>query len=175
MKLQWRLRLKHVTQLTPSPLRLVYNAMAELRPEFCLAIHPIFSFIAILYLLDCLVLFFAVHVLLQLNILKHCFSLNHRDFGGFRYQSEDQRDLQLAATTLSRQSFPSHIEQSCRAHSLNDYIFWQDNGLAHRSYETKLNLLLRQIPYIKVAPYSPDLNLIEHIRNWTKNWIQDNC
>ena len=49
----------------------------------------------------------------------------------------------------------------------------QDNAPSHRSYETRVNLHLRQIPYIKFPPYSPDLNLIEHVWNWMKNWIQD--
>lgn len=40
----------------------------------------------------------------------------------------------------------------------------QDNAPSHRSYETMANVHLRQIPYIKFPPYSPDLiNLIEHV------------
>ena len=68
----------------------------------------------------------------------------------------------------------THIQQFFQDHPLDGYIFWQDNAPAHRSYETRLNLLLRRIPSIKVPPYSPDLNLIEHVWNWMKNWIQDN-
>jgi transposase len=53
------------------------------------------------------------------------------------------------------------------------YIYMQDNAPAHRSYETQRNLLIRRIETIKHPPYSPDLNIIEHVWNWIKNWIQD--
>lgn len=49
----------------------------------------------------------------------------------------------------------------------------QNNAPSHRSYETKTNLLDRGIRWIKHPPYSPDLNLIEHVWNWMKNWIQE--
>jgi len=31
----------------------------------------------------------------------------------------------------------------------------------------------RHIHWIPWPPYSPDLNLIEHVWNWMKNWIQE--
>jgi len=49
----------------------------------------------------------------------------------------------------------------------------QDNAAAHRALETRFNLFRRRIPWIKFPPYSPDLNLIEHVWNWMKNWIQE--
>jgi hypothetical protein len=52
-------------------------------------------------------------------------------------------------------------------------IFMQDNAPAHRSKLTARNLRRRQISYIKQPRYSPDLNLIEHVWNWMKNWIQE--
>jgi transposase len=67
----------------------------------------------------------------------------------------------------------SRIEQFFRDHPFDGYLFWQDNASSHRSYETKLNILLRHIPTIKAPPYSPDLNLIEHVWNWMKNWIEE--
>jgi transposase len=49
----------------------------------------------------------------------------------------------------------------------------QDNASCHRSKETQWNLQWRQIPSIKWPQYSPDLNLIEHVWNWIKNYIQE--
>jgi hypothetical protein len=54
----------------------------------------------------------------------------------------------------------------------NEYIYIQDNAHSHRSLETKLNLIRRGIRTIPFPPYSNDLNIIEHVWNWMKNWIQ---
>jgi transposase len=68
----------------------------------------------------------------------------------------------------------SLIEQFIlRDHIFDGYIFWQDNASSHRSYETKLNILLRRIPTIHAPRYSPDLNLIEHVWKWMKDWIEE--
>jgi hypothetical protein len=52
-------------------------------------------------------------------------------------------------------------------------IFMQDNASCHRSRETQRNLQQRGIPTIRWPRYSPDLNIIEHVWNWMKNWIQE--
>ena len=67
----------------------------------------------------------------------------------------------------------SYIQSFLQEHAEEGYIFMQDNAPSHRSYETKINLLRRRIPYIKFPPYSPDLNLIEHVWNWMKNWMKN--
>jgi hypothetical protein len=66
----------------------------------------------------------------------------------------------------------SRIQQFFEVHSEEGFIFMQDNAPSHRSRETAENLRQRQIPNVKFPPYSPDLNLIEHVWNWMKNWIQ---
>src|SRR2546429_2170681 len=77
----------------------------------------------------------------------------------------------IQLTTMRRSSLTSR--RFLQEHAEEGYIFMQDNAPSHRSYETKMNLLRRQIPFIKFPPYSPDLNLIEHVWNWMKNWIQE--
>jgi transposase len=67
----------------------------------------------------------------------------------------------------------SRIEEFLQEHTEERYIFMHDNAPSHRSFETRLNLLQRRIRHIEFPPYSPDLNLIEHVWNWMKNWIQD--
>jgi hypothetical protein len=71
------------------------------------------------------------------------------------------------------QKILSLIERFFRTHPLSRYRFWQDNASSHRSYETKTNLLTRYIPIIPAPRYSPDLNLIEYVWNWMKNWIEE--
>ena len=67
----------------------------------------------------------------------------------------------------------SLIQDYFELHSDEHLIFMQDNAPSHSSHETTENLSRRHIPYIKHPPYSPDLNLIEHVWNWMKDWIQE--
>ena len=54
-----------------------------------------------------------------------------------------------------------------------DFIYMHDNTACHRSKETQRNLARRGIRIIRWPRYSPDLNLIEHIWSWMKNYIQE--
>lgn len=64
----------------------------------------------------------------------------------------------------------SRIEAFVRG---TDYVWMQDNASCHRSKLTQSNLRRRGILFIRWPRYSPDLNLIEHVWNWMKNYIQE--
>ena len=49
-----------------------------------------------------------------------------------------------------------------------------DNAPCHKSRLTQSNLQRRMIPTIEWPPYSPDLNLIEHVWVLMKSHVQDN-
>ena len=53
------------------------------------------------------------------------------------------------------------------------WIWMQDNASSHRSKLTQVNLCQRHLQYIRWPQYSPDLNLIEHVWSWMKDWIQE--
>jgi hypothetical protein len=52
--------------------------------------------------------------------------------------------------------------------------FQQDGTACHQAIQTREWLLDHHICWIKLPPYSPDLNLIEHVWKWMKDWIQRN-
>jgi hypothetical protein len=69
----------------------------------------------------------------------------------------------------------SNIEawfQYAREHNVR--LVWQQDGAScHRSWETDDNLYRRNIPSIEWPPYSPDLNLIEHVWSYMRRYIQE--
>ena len=82
--------------------------------------------------------------------------------------------------TMDSEKYDEHILSK-----VEDYIsgeqrmgrspwFQHDNAPCHKSQLTQLNIQRRRIPTIDWPPYSPDLNLIEHVWVLMKRHIQDN-
>lgn len=66
----------------------------------------------------------------------------------------------------------NNVESFLAVNPNHSFVWMQDNASCHHSIETQENLRIRRIPYIQWPRYSPDLNLIEHVWTWMKNWIQ---
>ena len=52
--------------------------------------------------------------------------------------------------------------------------FVQDGAPGHKGGKTKAEIERRKMPMIFWSPYSPDLNPIERIWDWMKDYIQAN-
>ncbi|KAF4629211.1 hypothetical protein G7Y89_g8943 [Cudoniella acicularis] len=66
----------------------------------------------------------------------------------------------------------SRIQNFFEEYEDDHYVFMQDNAQSHRSCETRINLRRHILTWI-FPPWSPDLNLIEHVWNLMKNWMQE--
>jgi hypothetical protein len=53
-------------------------------------------------------------------------------------------------------------------------IFMQDGAPGHAAKETLQDLIERRIKKVNWPPFSPDLNPIENVWNWMKEWIWNN-
>jgi len=66
----------------------------------------------------------------------------------------------------------NNIDVFLTANRSRGFVWMQDNASCHRSKFTQESIRRRRIPNIQWPRYSPDLNLIEHIWSWIKNYIQ---
>lgn len=57
-----------------------------------------------------------------------------------------------------------------REHRLS--LFQHDNAPAHKARETRLTLELLRVPVLRWPAYSPDLNPIENVWFWMKDWVE---
>jgi transposase len=56
-----------------------------------------------------------------------------------------------------------------------EVLFQQDNAPSHKARLTQQALREMGIKVLRWPPNSPDLNPIENVWHWMKNWIEHNC
>ena len=79
----------------------------------------------------------------------------------------------MNATTYSQRILPL-VDDWMQNHCAADTQFMQDNAPCHSAAHTKREIEARGIRVINWPPFSPDLNPIEHVWNWMKDYIQKN-
>jgi hypothetical protein len=78
---------------------------------------------------------------------------------------------------MNSQSYQNHIipvvDLWMQDNAPLGWTFMQDNAPCHKARATIAELDRRGIPLLNWPPFSPDLNLIEHVWAWMKDWLQE--
>jgi len=86
-----------------------------------------------------------------------------KDWGQINAETYQQHIIPIIQGWLQIEANASH----------NGLIFMQDNAPGHAAADTRREFALRAIQTISWPPFSPDLNPIETIWCWMKDWIED--
>jgi transposase len=81
------------------------------------------------------------------------------------------RDDQTKRNRYSANSYIDVLDQTIERCWQPGMTFMQDNAPIHTAKKVSKWFKERGIPVLDWAPYSPDLNPIEHVWAWMKQWI----